>query len=215
MAFRNPAQPVKIKNYSMQMMTFGILTLIALGVGGYFGYTQYLVYNEATNALEAERQMEGVIASGLKNAKTKYEEISQAYEDANKNRQDAIIAVLPKDDAFRELTRQIEKYENDNNDPLRKPLFIGSLSFESPSVQAEKNYSVLPFSLNMQTTREGFDDFLEYVESSGSVEEGTRIMDIESISIGFPLKEKEAFAEEEELDLLSVSLLMNSYFQKP
>lgn len=210
----NKPTPKKYKNYSMPIMTFGILTLIALGVGAYYGYTQYIVYNNASTALEKERQSEGSIASELKKVKDTYENINKAYGEDNKSRQDSISAVFPPTDAYTELTRQIEKYENDNSNELSNPLFIGSLSFSNPEQDEESPYSVLPFSLTLQTTRKGFDDFLKYVENSGSIDDRSRILDIQSIAISFPNQERQAF-EEEQVQLLSVSLAMNSYFQKP
>jgi len=99
---------------------------------------------------------------------------------------------------------------------------MNDLKFSRPRIDTELDYSVLPFTLTLSTTRENFDNFLRYVENSGALDpngqgESTRLLDIRSISINFMEQGATGFTgtSRSTTPIMNVSIAMNAYFQLP
>lgn len=91
------------------------------------------------------------------------------------------------------------------------------MKFSKPKLNTSTDYVVLPFTLTLNTTRDNYDKFMRYVENSGDLDEQTRLLDINSISINFVTEQSAVSSSGSpiEIEMLNVSMSMNAYYQKP
>jgi hypothetical protein len=215
---QTPAPSPRAKNYGVQITAFAIFTILMLLGGGFYGYTQYNIYTEVQKGIDQGQSKATELSGSVILMKDAYSATNKTYITETKGQKDAIAAVFPKEEAYTALTRQLESYEKANNNIISNPFFMGSLTFGNAKKSSDtesKSYVALPFSVTLTTTRDNFNKFLSYVENSGSLEDGTRVMDVQQISINFPLKKSTAFGKEDEIQALNVNLSMNSYYQEP
>ena len=110
--------------------------------------------------------------------------------------------VFPLNEDITNLTRLFEEYEVKNNFETN-PFFISNINYLTPS--EEDGYRVLPFSFTVTSSKKNLTEFLEYIESSGSLESEVRLMSIERMSISYP----EEFGGEYE-----VNFSINAYYSR-
>jgi dsDNA-specific endonuclease/ATPase MutS2 len=205
------------KNYAGSIMIFKALTALTLIVAGTWGFFQF---QKLTSAQEALAKGE----TALTTLQASVDDYAQSYKDlASKAAQDnaeiinSIRDVLPVEENYTALTRTLDRYAQDAN-TATDPFFNSSLSFGVPEIKADKDYAVLPFTMNLTASRNNFDNFLRYIETSGDLDSRVRLMDIKMISLQLPNA-----AETENLganqakgpETLNVSLALNTYYQKP
>ena len=82
---------------------------------------------------------------------------------------------------------------------------MNSLSFGTPITSENEDYRILPVSMNIESSRDNFFKFLEYIGNSGAIQNQTRLMDIQSIGINFGNDKK---------DKITFDVQANAYFQK-
>lgn len=113
-------------------------------------------------------------------------------------------AIMPYSEAFTDLTRALDNFFEKNYKP-NEVFIVGSLNFGKPTMpEGDTGYAILPFSMNIESSLENFNKFLEFVAKSGTLESMTRLMDIESIRLNFGGENKEK---------ITFSVNMNAYFQ--
>lgn len=212
-----PTQVVVIKkNYAGTAHIFQAMTAVVLIAAGIYGYTQYQKLTDAQAAVQDE-QTRSVSMQATVN------DTSMAYE-AMKTKADAdttliinkIQRVFPSEENYTGLTTILDAFFEEN-DKADNRMFNSSLTIGMPKIDANKDYAILPFTLSLDASRENFDKFLRYVDSSGDLEGGVRLMNIRNISLGLPNEsnaETESAGGETSKDL-TVSLSMDTYFQKP
>ena len=66
-------------------------------------------------------------------------------------------------------------------------------------------YSVLPFSMRVESSEDNFYKFLEYIETSGNLDNKVRLMNVTDVAINISTEDEE---------LISYNLELNAYFQK-
>lgn len=148
---------------------------------------------EITKLQEQKEKAHSAYADALNRSKATQSEIKKRLE-----------AIMPYDEAFTDLTRELDNFFEKNY--KQNEMFVaGSLNFGKPIIPKEDaGYAVLPFSMNIESSLENFNKFLEFVAKSGTLESMTRLMDIESIRLNFGGEEKEK---------ITFSVNMRAYFQ--
>lgn len=142
---------------------------------------------------EQKEKVHGAYADALNRSKATQSEIKKRLE-----------AIMPYDEAFTDLTRELDNFFEKNYKP-NEVFIAGSLNFGKPTIPKEDvGYAILPFSMNIESSLENFNKFLEFVTKSGTLESMTRLMDIESIRLNFGGEEKEK---------ITFSVNMRAYFQ--
>lgn len=120
--------------------------------------------------------------------------------------------ILPPDENYTDLTRQLDQYFIDH-DKAGNPIFQSSLRFgKGTAFPGLTGVSALSMSMNLEATRDNFYKFLDFVDNSGSLETGTRLMDINSIQLNFP--EGGEVVKNLKQDL-NFTVEMNAYYQTP
>ncbi len=207
------------KNYGRTTRAFFAAGFIFLIGAGVYGYMQYTKLSEVQTAIAAETAMLTKMQTAENQIRAAYTSIKTAYDADFTSIRETIAMVLPPEEEYTKLTRVLDDFVIESNNTTLNPIFMGNISFGSSRIDDENGYSVLPFTLDLETTRENFEKFLEFIENSGSLENGIRLMEVESINISFPTTTASPFATSADLQTkiptISVNLSLNAYFQLP
>jgi len=210
---------VKRKNYGRAIRSYIFLTVVVVIAAGVYGFFQFQQLSEIQSALAKGQSDLTSLQSAEKRIATAYSEIKNVYDDNFNTIKDTINAVFPSEENYTKLTRLLDAFILDNNNTTLNPIFMSDLRFSKPRIDKENGYSVLPITLTLETTRDNLEKFLEFVENSGSLDTGIRLMDVKSISISFPNEQVSAFETastgEVGLPTINVSVALNAYFQIP
>lgn len=210
-----PAAPRK--NYAKNTRTFIFMTVIVLIASAIYGYIQYQKLAEVNTAIANGQTQLRDLQSAEKQISADYAAIKDVYEENFDTIRTSIEQVYPSEEYYTDLTRLLDNYVIMNNQTTLNPIFMSDLRFSSPRIDKENDYAILPFTLTLSTSRDNFEKFLAFVENSGSLEEGIRLMDIRSITMSLPSSEVSTFGSDIESDipLMNVSMSLNAYFQIP
>lgn len=205
------------KNYTKSTRTFIFLTVVVLIISVVYGYIQYQQLSMVNLAIANGQTQLRDLQAAEKQISADYATIKEVYENNFDTIRTSIEQVYPSEEYYTELTRLLDNYVLMNNQTTLNPIFMSDLRFSSPRIDKENDYAVLPFNLTLSTSRDNFDKFLAFVENSGSLEDGVRLMDIRSISMNLPSGEVGAFSSDIESDIpvMNVSMSLNAYFQIP
>lgn len=120
--------------------------------------------------------------------------------------------ILPPDENYTDLTRQLDQYFIEH-DKVGNPIFQSSLRFGKGAPAAGlSGVSTLSMSMNLEATRDNFYKFLDFVHNSGSLETGTRLMDINSVQLNFSEGGEVVKNPKQEINF---TVDMNAYYQTP
>lgn len=203
------------KNYRRSIQSYVFLTVILIVAASVYGYFQFTDLTAARAALNSEQAQLSQLQTAEKQISQDYVVIKNAYNETYKDIRESVNAVLPTEEYYTDLTKQLDEFMYEYNTE-KSPIFMSDLKFSKARVEAENDYSVLPFSLTLSTTRQNFEEFLKFVSNSGSLEDGTRLIDITSISISFPTQPVglSATPETQQSRIINVSVSLNAYYQK-
>jgi len=161
----------------------GFIAIIFIGTAVY----SYIKYNELTfkQSVIAENQQT------IENLKVKLDEKDNEYFEVKKEHDEsealivsAISKIFPQQSDQNNLLRDIENFFVKNH-LTSSYSFLSSINFESVQENDEWEYRILPFTMSIESSESNFYKFLEYLETSGSLENEVRIMDVENISLNF------------------------------
>ena len=203
------------KNYPRQTQTFMALTLVILVGSAVYGYSQYQNLSAAQTALRDGQTKITELQSTSAQLSENYTALTATYNETFQGVRQAIDSVYPTEEQYTKLTQDLDDFVNKNNTRFN-PIFMSDLKFSKSRIDKETEYAILPFSLTLQTTKENFEKFLQYVENSGSLDEGTRLIEVRAISINFAGNQQSVFAAAEDgqqIEIISVSVSLNAYFQ--
>jgi Tfp pilus assembly protein PilE len=203
------------KNYPQKITTYTVLIILLLAGSAYYSYQQYMRLTDSQNALAAEQDQSDKLATTGDQYEKDFNNMKTAFNTDFKSTLDALQKVFPASEDYTGMTRQLDTFFLSTN-PTTDALYNPNLSFSTS--QAGEDYSVLPFTMTVQASKEGFDKLMRYIESSGALEGQTRLMDIQSITINLPEQAAAGTTPaggSEGPQILNLSLNMNSYFQKP
>ncbi|MBD3269930.1 type 4a pilus biogenesis protein PilO [Candidatus Peregrinibacteria bacterium] len=201
---------VSTKILKRKTMTFVVLTVLTLGIGGYFGFTQVTEYIETASALDnAENRLEEM---RIEESQTENDfiETKNEFNELNTGISEQLQAILPPNEDYTNLVRSLDDFFL-NLRGGSDSIFLSDIRFEQPNFPDNAEYAVLPVTMTVSGTEANFDRFLEFIESTGDLNSNNRLMDIQSISINF---DRNRNSEEATPENISVSLRVNAYFQQ-
>ena len=202
-------------NFVNGIRNYTILIVFVLIVFGYYGVTQYLRFSAAQTALAQEGEVLQKVQQDTNTFSSKYIEIKKTFDQKFALVLDALQYVLPPEDAYKNLARLFDQFAQDNNLPAN-PFFISDLKFGVAYPDSQKEFSVMPVTMTVSTTKENFLKFLKFIESSGMLENKTRLMDVRSISMSFSpsASDNSTSSLTSSPSLLNVTVSLNAYFEK-
>jgi len=212
-----PTQVVVIKkNYAGTAHIFQAMTAVVLIAAGVYGYMQYQKLTEAQAALLDEQGKSVSMQATVNDSGLAYDAMKKKSDTDSALIINEIQTVYPSDQNYTGLTTMLDSFFEDNDKPDSR-MFNSSLTIGQAVIDAKKDYAVLPFTMSIDASRENFDKFLRYVDSSGDLEGRVRLMNIKNISLGLPAENvpgTENAGTEVSKDL-TISVSMDTYFQKP
>lgn len=184
-----------------------VISAIILVIAGVYGVTKF---REREAKLEVIRNVENelkAIEGYKKEALKLYQEASEQSRKTQTEIEHRLEKIMPSKESFTDLTRELDDFFNKNYS-AKDVIVAGSLNFSPSAVSTEENssYMVLPFSMNIESSKINFEKFLTYVENSGTLKSMNRLIDIESINMNFGGESGE--------ERITFSVNMNAYFQK-
>lgn len=202
------------KDYSGTTRIFQALTIIVLIAAGTWGFFQY-------QSLVATRSALAKGETEMITLQTSVDDSAQAYKDLGTKATadtslitNAVRAVFPQEEGYTALTRVLDNYAVTAN-TVADPFFAGSLSFGNPLIDPKNEYATLPFTMSITASRNNFDKFLQYVETSGDLDSQVRLMAIKTVSLQLPDPTGAATTQTTGPEMLNLSFALDTYFQKP
>ena len=161
----------------------GLFVLLATALLGVWQWSQMGALSGQVSALQSEAANLTSISKALAED---YQAIRVEVTAAREGSEQALALVFPQDEALTSLTRMFDDYAVKNNFESN-PFFISSIHYGSEGESDDLGlYHFVSVSLSMESSKKNLSKFLEMIETSGSLEAGSRLMDIEGISIGYP-----------------------------
>lgn len=189
-----------------------VITLIVFVAAAVYSAFQFQTLRAYKQAIADNEIRYGELTLKLDNERTEFQPFAEKRAQAQAEFGKKIVTILPSDENYTDLTRQLDNYFAEHDTP-GNPIFQSSLRFgKGGPVEPMPGVSSLPVNMNIEATRDNFFKLLEFVNNSGSLETGTRLMEINSIQLNFPeggevvkdLKQK-----------INFTVDMNAYYQTP
>ncbi len=173
-----------------------------------YSYQSYLKYSFLQKVADTNNETVLALTSTLRNTRTELQAQESLYDQQRLQVQKDLDITFPNGEAYTELTRQLDQFFFALNDQ-NPPIIHNNLRFDEPKLSTDQNYYILPFSMSIQSSKENFERFLDYVDNSGSIGSNIRLMSIQSIQINFI---RPATNNINEFDI-SFTVNMHAYFQ--
>lgn len=168
-------------NERHKFITGMIIATIAV-VGGIWQWNELAAMQVETNTFATD-------ASNLTNTKSEIVKQNESLKgEINKLREgsgEELEAVFPTSEDITTLTRLFDTFSVQNNFPTN-PFFIGNINYEAATAAEGTTYRYVPVNLSLTASRKNLDKFIEFIETSGSLESGVRLMSIDDMRIVYP-----------------------------
>lgn len=188
------------------------LALIVLAGAVAYGALQYQIFQAEHQAIEDNSVRLAALAGTVQKAGVEFKQFAEERAKKQAELTKQLANILPQDENYTELTRQLDNYFIEH-DKVGNPFFQSSLRFgKSAPIADIVGISALPISMNLDGTRDNFYRFLDFVNSSGLLETGTRLMDIHSIQLNFKEGGEVVKNPKQEINF---TVEMNGYYQTP
>ena len=195
-----------IQKQKISLKAYAALCLIFLAIVCAYTYFRWVDYSTFKAAIISNESMIDKLGQDSVNEKSDYLEKKSGLEELSGKIEGNLKTVFPSSDNYTELTRAFDAFEQELN-RTKNPFVISNIEYQDVQVDPDGNYKYLPLRMNITSSRENFAKFLRYIETSGSILDNVRLMDIQSIHM--------SFNEDSESGDKSVnfSVKINAYFQ--
>lgn len=195
------------RRQQMHIKAYALLCLIIIVCIGFFSYQKWMEYSISTQAVSKNKELIVALRNKASDEKSVYESEKNGFNNLNKEIEEKLKYILPSEDNYTELTRQIDAFEEELS-RKNNPFEVSNIDYQS--IIETENYSILPFRMNIKSSDENFTKFLHLIENSGSLDDQIRLMDIQSIRLNF----SETDEESTEVETIDFTVQINAYFQK-
>lgn len=189
---------------------YHFLAFIILAAATVYGVLEFRLYAAEKTAVESNAATIQNLSANRAQAQADLSEIAEAQAQTQEKIRKNLLAILPLDENYTDLTRAFDDFFA-ANDSQTNPILQSSLRYGiGTAVAGIPGISALPISMNLMSSRDNFFKFLEFIERSGSVDSGARLMSVNSINLNFP-------ADGEIIDdpkqVLNWTIDMNAYYK--
>ncbi len=172
------------KSDYFQLRLYIVLSVLLLAVIGYFTFNNVMKYLDIQAEIESNNEIFNNIQSNEEAITQELENEQNEIQELNQTIQSQLELVFPVQESHTKLTRTLEQFANDLH-RIKNPFIINNLQYLDVEQEEGEDYSVLPFKMTIHSSYTNFFKFLEFVENSGALSEGTRLIEITTISINF------------------------------
>lgn len=189
----------------MHARTYMMLCLIVAALIGYYSYNKWFEYKILKDGIIQNKATVTEIKDKAVNERAAYETKKVSFDQTNKEIEQKLAVIFPENDDYTDLTRQIDEFEHElakKNNPFE----VSNIDYMA--IATTDSYSILPMRMNINSSMGNFTKFLHLIETSGSLDESVRLMDISSIRLNF---ENTDSGKSENINF---AVQINAYFQK-
>lgn len=159
--------------------------LVVLVAGVVFGLPKVKAYLDQKQAIQEHAAMITGLQESAKETALLAQKADDTFGKELESFQSLVAKVLPDNEAYTDLTKQLDNFFDEHSEIKNNPIIAGSLRFGKGTKLKDSPFSVLPVSLTVESSRENFFTFLNYLETSGSLETGTRLMEVQGVQLNF------------------------------
>lgn len=181
-----------------------ITALLILGWTGWVGTSHYFKLSTTQSQL-------GQADSVLMELEKERNALTQLYQSSKKEsvslatvQEEKVAKVFPVKEDLTALTRIFDDFAFQTHYP-NNPFFISQLTYGTAQPGGDDAYMVLPITMVVEASERNFEKFLEFVETSGSLEQGTRLLSVNGITMQ---------TADRDTGILRLQLSLNAYLQR-
>lgn len=199
-----------IKNRTLRrnIQAYWILIMVVTLLMGYYSFIKFNELLSKSAAINDQSGLVNTLESTLSTEESEYKGLLENKKDLYDKLDAEIANVLPKGENYTNLTRELDAFflglSKSNN-----PIFVANLQYGSARAEESGRFSILPITLTIESSKENFLKFLDYIESSGNLTSKVRLMDVQSIRINFQKEQDNGKTAES----VSLNVNLNAYFQ--
>ncbi len=162
-----------------------LLVFVALGVA-YYGIEKYLEYSDKNTVVAQSDAFVSQLEKDNKKEADAYTAAQVLYKDTDASMNKELASVFPLEEDYTSLTKEFDDYFfSYNKKKGNDPVVVTDIQYGSPTSDASAKYDILPISMNITASENGFYDFLRFVQSSGTLSKKLRLLDLKSIQLNF------------------------------
>ena len=177
----------------------GLVVLLGTVALGFWQWTNMQAHSLQANMLSSEAAELRIEKENLIN---EYQDIKVEVNTARESAAQGLSLVFPTNEDLTNLTRLFDDFAVKNNFSSN-PFFISNLSYKSS--EDIDGYRSLPLTMNLESSSKNLSKFLEFIESSGSLEGEVRLMEVTDMDLSYP---------DEYGGTYSVRLGINAYYSR-
>ncbi len=202
-----------LKSKFFQLRLYGALTIILLIAAGYFTYTNVMNFLEIRSQTANNEVLFERLDDNSQQIEAELRKIKEENLDLIQTIQNQLDVVLPKSEDYTSLTRSLDNFASEIH-RLKNPFLISNLQFAKSKNNSELAYESMPFKMTIQSSFDNFFKFLKFVETSGTLSDETRLIDIQSIIINF-VSPTGTEGNTSGRDEINFNVAMNAYYRSP
>lgn len=204
---RAPARITKISNWYLFAAT------AVLAVTAAYGIMQFQLMMKMKGANTENEQQIATLEQAQRAEEEKYRITAQTYEARREEFYTKTRQILPDDEGYTGLTRLFDDFFLSLNSSPDDKAEQNNIVFGQGTALAEMEHiSSLPVSMNIEANRKNLLKFLEFIEGSGTLGSGNRLMEIQSLTFNFPEGGELIKQPRQEVNF---NVRMNAYYRTP
>lgn len=182
---------------------YAVLCLIIALSMGFYTYQKFNEYSVARAVVKANDKLIEALQSDSLKESADFNDKKDDFTNLQNQISTELAEIFPASDNYQSLTIQLDTFEQQISSK-KNPFEVSNIAYQS--VQESEGYSVLPLRMTIKSSPDNFRKFLHFVESSGALNSGTRLMDISSIRLNFQDNEDGG-------ELITFTVQINAYFR--
>lgn len=183
------------------------MCLIVLAGAGAYTYFKFNEFNRARAAIVTNKTLIEQLRAEEISAKGDFESQKEEFIKLNSEINEKLEFIFPETNQYTVLTKQLDSFEEELTSKSN-PFEVSSIEYQE--VQEREHSSILPFRMNIMSSPANFTKFLHLMETSGSLVDQVRLMDITSIRLNF----QDAEEDGKKIKNINFTVQVNAYFQK-
>ncbi len=161
---------------------FGLfIILVTISYGIYQWYEREALIIEA-NRLSTDAS---TLTAEIDQLKEDYDSVKVEVSAERETAAQEMAVVFPTKEDLTTLTRLFDAFATQNHF-AENPFFIRSITYGNAEVSETGNYRYVPLRISITSSKKNLNKFLEFIETSGSLEGEVRLMSIEDLDITYP-----------------------------
>lgn len=207
---------VSHQNYAARIRNYAFVTVVLLVIASGYNFLQYQKFSAMRESINKGQLIAGSLTTKKEVLTKQFPELRKKFDEKYADTFKSIKEVFPADENYTRLAIELDQFFK-TLDRIDNPAFVNNLQFGQASHAIDMDYEILPVSVSFTGTKANFDKFLNLIENSGGVKSGSRLMEINSMTINFASEENAQ--SEKKLDsgkqIINATISLNAYFQSP